>query len=294
MVDGEPYVEQLEADSRHDEEVHSGDHVAVIPQEGDPALLGARIGFGLRQVARDRGATYLNPELRQLGLDLPSAPTILGCHPDDQSPGLLRHGRSARSGPRDPAPVASESLAMPPDHGLRLDDDESASPLRPEMGEGDPEHSIQSREARPWMSVGVHRELLSERELDDRLLLPISEQGDDAVENRDRERCCGPHARRILLESKAQRKAESDPALRLPSVDEQRHTRKKPEQNHHRRIMRTHSGRKLLPHAEDGVALPLRLLYPRRGAAGDLRLRRSLLQPQPNALESRLPLTRGV
>ena len=61
MVDREPDVEKMETDRRHDEEVHPGDHVPVIAQEGDPALLGAWIGFGLRQVARDRGATYLNP-----------------------------------------------------------------------------------------------------------------------------------------------------------------------------------------------------------------------------------------
>jgi hypothetical protein len=44
VIDRKPDVEQVEADRWHDEEVHPRDHVPVIPQEGDPTLLGpARI-----------------------------------------------------------------------------------------------------------------------------------------------------------------------------------------------------------------------------------------------------------
>src|SRR5258706_16027791 len=113
MVDREPDVEKMEADRRHDEEVHPGDHVPVIAQEGDPALLGARIGFGLRQVARDRGATYLNPELRQFGSDLPRPPVILRGHSADQLFRLFGDWRSSRSWCRDGSPVATESLSVP-------------------------------------------------------------------------------------------------------------------------------------------------------------------------------------
>src|SRR5882724_1989304 len=129
---------------------------------------------------------------------------------------------------------------MPADHGLRPNDEESASPAGPETRKRDPEGAIQGRETGSWVSIRIDCELLAQRELDERLVLSTPEEGEDAVENRDRERCCGPHACRILLEPKARRKAESDPALRLPSVDEQRRTREKPEQNQRRRIMRTH------------------------------------------------------
>jgi hypothetical protein len=64
VVDRKPHVEQLEADGRHHEEIHTGDQVAVVPKEGDPALLLARIWLGLGEVARDRGETHPHPELR--------------------------------------------------------------------------------------------------------------------------------------------------------------------------------------------------------------------------------------
>ena len=82
---------------------------------------------------------------------------------------------------------------MPADHCLRLNDYESAPPARPKTGEDDPEHAIQSREPRPWMPLGADSELLTERELDDGLVPAISEERQDAAENRDRERCYGPH-----------------------------------------------------------------------------------------------------
>ena len=41
--------------------------------------------------------------------------------------------------------------------------------------------------------MDVDRELLAKRELDDRLLLPAPEEGEDATQNRDRERRGCPH-----------------------------------------------------------------------------------------------------
>ena len=76
-IDCEPDVEQLKADGRYEEEVHPGDHVAVIPQEGDPALGRTRLRLNLREVARNRGETHVDSEFRQLGLDLPLAETAL-------------------------------------------------------------------------------------------------------------------------------------------------------------------------------------------------------------------------
>src|SRR5206468_8295950 len=39
MIESEPDVEQPEAHRRHDEEIHGGDQVPVIPQEGHPPLM---------------------------------------------------------------------------------------------------------------------------------------------------------------------------------------------------------------------------------------------------------------
>ena len=51
MVDREPDVEKLKPDRRHDEEVHPDDQVAVVPEEGRPALLTSSIGLGLGEIS---------------------------------------------------------------------------------------------------------------------------------------------------------------------------------------------------------------------------------------------------
>ncbi len=38
VLDDEPDVEELEPNRRHDEEVHRGDRISVILEEGGPAL----------------------------------------------------------------------------------------------------------------------------------------------------------------------------------------------------------------------------------------------------------------
>ena len=45
VVDREPYVEKMEADGRDDEKVHAGNHVPMVPQEGEPPLVRTRIGL---------------------------------------------------------------------------------------------------------------------------------------------------------------------------------------------------------------------------------------------------------
>ena len=71
---------------------------------------------------------------------------------------------------------------MPANHGLWLDDDEGASPARPESEEGDPESSIGRCEAGTWAFLGVGRELLTESKLNHHLVAALSEQGRRARE----------------------------------------------------------------------------------------------------------------
>ncbi|HYR80450.1 MAG TPA: hypothetical protein VEO55_10625 [Candidatus Dormibacteraeota bacterium] len=60
---------------------------------------------------------------------------------------------------------------MPADDGLRLNDGKRGSPSGPESRQGDPKGAIQRRETRPPVPMGVDRELLSQCQLDDRLIL---------------------------------------------------------------------------------------------------------------------------
>jgi hypothetical protein len=89
------------------------------------------------------------------------------------------------------------------------------------------------------MSMGVDSELLSKCELDQGLLLATPEEGEDATQDRDRERRCRPHARPILLESPMRRQAESDLASGLPSEDERDRDAEKRERYQQGRILRT-------------------------------------------------------
>jgi len=76
---------------------------------------------------------------------------------------------------------------MPADDGLRLDENEGTSPLGPEPRERDPEGSVERREPGPRMPVDVDRELLTEGQLHDGLVLSATEQRGGAVQNRDEE-----------------------------------------------------------------------------------------------------------
>jgi hypothetical protein len=162
VIDGKPGVEEPEANSRHDEEVHPGDHVPVIPEESRPPLSRVFGRANLGQVPGDRGLTEMDSQLGQLCLDLASAPMVLGGHSHDERSGLLRDRRPAGAGLRDPAPIASEGRSVPANHRLRPDQDECVSPFRPDARKSDPEGSVQWREPGPGVLVDVDGELLAE------------------------------------------------------------------------------------------------------------------------------------
>ena len=87
---------------------------------------------------------------------------------------------------------------MPANHGLRLDDDEGASPARPESEEGDPESPISVGDPRTSLLLDVDGELLAEGQLDEGLFSLRAKQGrqtgdkDGGVSNE------GPNHRGIL------------------------------------------------------------------------------------------------
>jgi hypothetical protein len=53
--------------------------------------------------------------------------------------------------------------------------------------------------------MGVDRELLSERKLDDGLVLATPEEGEEATEDGEEQNDHGPHRERILLEFRKQK-----------------------------------------------------------------------------------------
>jgi hypothetical protein len=111
-------------------------------------------------------------------------------------------------------PVATESLAVPADHRLWLNDDECGPRSRSEPREGDPKGAIQPRETRSRVSKRVDRELVPKRELGDRLVLAAPESCNEASPSRKSLPPTSPadSARIPAVEGSL----ESDPTLRLP------------------------------------------------------------------------------
>ena len=122
VLDDGPDIEQLESNGRDDEEVHRGDHVSVVSQERGPALSLGVIRPPLWQVARHRRQRNPEPELLELGLDLPCSPAVFRRESSDKYPQLRGDPRSPGTGLRDRPPVEAEAPPVPPHNRLGLND----------------------------------------------------------------------------------------------------------------------------------------------------------------------------
>ena len=98
-------------------------------------------------------------------------------HPRSGSPGTCGesgHGSRVRwadarfSSAGFPAPIQLESLAVPPDDGFRLHDDECRLPVRPKLGKPHPEDPIAWTQLRAFDRLLEHRHLLSQCQVLDR------------------------------------------------------------------------------------------------------------------------------
>ena len=98
----------------------------------------------LDHVLRNGGLADIDPELQELAMDTGSAPEWVGHgYLTNQFSNFTRHRWSSRpSISALPSPVQPEPLLVPADDGLRLDDEEGSTPLRPDAAEDIPEGSI--------------------------------------------------------------------------------------------------------------------------------------------------------
>lgn len=144
VVDDEQDVEDAEGDGRDGEEIHGGDDIPMVPEEGPPVLPGSRWCRPLWHVTGNCALGDLDPELEQLSVDsgctpgwiLPAQATdeITNIAADPWTSRLLRLGL--------PPPVPAESRPMPSNHGRRLHDGHGACPLGPRLTKPNPEHAI--------------------------------------------------------------------------------------------------------------------------------------------------------
>jgi hypothetical protein len=112
MVDCEPDVQDPKGRRRDHEEVHRGDHIAMVAQEHKPARHGVGTEWTTRQVPRDGALGYVEAEHEQLAVDPWRSPDrILRHHPADQvadAPVYWWPPRSPAS-TREPSPVEPEA-----------------------------------------------------------------------------------------------------------------------------------------------------------------------------------------
>src|ERR1700722_3901929 len=122
--DDDEGIEQVEADSWNNEQVHCSNVRCVVMQEGPPALAGWRPSFD--HVLGDARLRDFKPELEQFAVDAWRAPKwILHAHPADQRAQLRVDLRSPSQWTRLPTPVATKAGPVPTHERLGPDDREN-------------------------------------------------------------------------------------------------------------------------------------------------------------------------
>ena len=132
MTDDEEAVEHAERNRWHSEEVHCRDRLSMVLEKSTPALSWLGVPRRLFHPTGDRPLRDVEAEQEQFPMDARcSSGCVLGNHPEDQLPHLLRR----LSSPdrllhfRNQSPIQSEAGLVPPDHRFRRDDDEGFFPL---------------------------------------------------------------------------------------------------------------------------------------------------------------------
>ncbi len=102
-------------------------------------------------------------KLEKFAMDSRSAPEwIRGGHPSDQRPDLRADLRPSWPSTRLASPVASESLSVPANDSLRLDNHQYPLPVGPSAPKDDPEGTIEIGKGKPTLGRGVQdRELMA-------------------------------------------------------------------------------------------------------------------------------------
>ena len=146
VVDDEEAVKDAERNGRYREEIHCRDGFSMITQKREPSLYQLRISRSFAHPAGDRSLGNIKAKHKKLTVDARCAPGwILRDHLEDQIPNLLRDSASATRLAPDfgqDAPIELKSSSVPPNNGVRKNDDENLLPIRPNLTGGDPEQFV--------------------------------------------------------------------------------------------------------------------------------------------------------
>ena len=171
----------------------------MVAEKRHPALLLSAIPRRPGDIARYGRQADSEAELSQFRMDLPRAPAILQRELTDKLSYFLGSTWSSWTTLRDSSPIQPKSRPMPSEHRVRLDDDQgekaqlSSTPARPEPEQRNPEDTIERSELWLRLLLAVCGELLAQSKLDDRLLIPTSENGHGTTKEQRREIQQGEH-----------------------------------------------------------------------------------------------------
>jgi hypothetical protein len=134
MGNDEGAAEHAERDRGNRKQVHRGNSFPMVTQKGEPTL--GRLWVPRRSFhpAGNRSLRDVETEHEQLAMNARRAPSrILGHHPEDQLPHLLRRlfSPDGLSDSRDQPPIRPKTGPVPTDHRLERHDDESLLPFWP-------------------------------------------------------------------------------------------------------------------------------------------------------------------
>jgi hypothetical protein len=132
----------LKPNSGDDQEVHRCDAVSVIVKKRLPSLALIVVRISLREISRDSREADRDPKFFEFSPDLSGAPAVLACESTNEGLHLSWNRRPSGSAFRDRSPVQPESLAMPADDSVGLNDEQDLFPFRPAPRQEDPEGSI--------------------------------------------------------------------------------------------------------------------------------------------------------
>src|SRR3989442_388569 len=148
----------------HREEIQRDQIRGVVLQKCPPRL--RRRPPRPDHVLRNRRLRDRQAELQQLAVDSWCTPEGIGAaHPPNQIAELGPNPGPTVSGPTLPRPVASESLPVPADHGLRPYHLQRMSPTRPQPREENPKDPVHLRQPWPRLTRLPHSELLPQRQV---------------------------------------------------------------------------------------------------------------------------------
>jgi len=140
----------------------------MIAQEGHPLF--CRLGASWRFPHPSQHSSLGDIEAEHLQFSMNARRTpclVLGYHAENDLPQFPADTLSSRLGSlsRNPRPIQSETLAVPADNGLRLNENQCPLPANPQLPQHYPEQFVSSTKWWPRMLSFENAELLSKSQI---------------------------------------------------------------------------------------------------------------------------------